>query len=185
MPKSVLRRRLLAHFGKHGASATVRPEGVDDLELSWRDSEGTILTQFVQVKKPREDRATNPTNLPWTLPDITRDLIPGAFAHLKGNCWHQDWVLGDNLSSDALQLLDAGKYAPAQKPELYWSTVHLLARHATLSSRLLDPSTRKAVINWKLSPELSLDYQFRNIPLDERFRTRTGVADFYLDGGNV
>ena len=176
---------LLTHFGKHGASATVRPEGVDDLELSWRDSEGTILTQFVQVKKPREDRATNPTNLPWTLPDITRDLIPGAFAHLKGNCWQQDWVLGDNLSADALQLLDAGKYAPTQKPELYWSTVHLLARQATLSSRLLDPSTRKALMNWRLSPNClsttnsSMSHLTKDFGQELELRISVSMAETY------
>ena len=143
---------LLTHFAKHGASATVRPEGVDDLELSWKDSEGTILTRFVQAKKPREDQATNPINRPWTLADVTRDLIPDSFAHLMGNCWQQDWVLGDDLSADAFRLLDAGKYAPTQTPKLYWWTVHLLARRETLASRPLDRGTRNALMRWKLSP---------------------------------
>ena len=75
---------LLAHFGKHGASATVRPEGVDDLELSWRDSEGTILTQFVQVKKPREDRATNPTKSSLDTSRHYPGLDPRRFRASKG-----------------------------------------------------------------------------------------------------
>ena len=176
---------LLTHFGKHGASATVRPEGLDDIELSWKDSEGTTLRQFVQVKKPREDRATNPTNRPWTLQDITRELIPGAFAHLKGNCWQQDWVLGDNVSADALHLLDAGAYAPTQTPKLYWSTVHRLARQETLSSARLDSPTRNALMKWRLSPSCLLTASSAMFHLAQDFgqelerRTSVSVAETY------
>lgn len=176
---------LLTHFAKHGASATVRPEGVDDLELSWKDSEGAILTQFVQVKKAREDQATNPINRPWTLADVTRDLIPGSFAHLMGNCWQQDWVLGDDLSADALRLLDAGKYAPTQTPKLYWWTVHLLARRETLASSPLDRGTRNALMRWKLSPsclsttDSAMSHLTKDFGQELERRTLVSMAETY------
>ena len=88
---------LLTFFEEHRASGTVRPEGIDDLELAWCDSAESMQKRFVQVKKPREDNATNPTNSPWTLPEVTRELIPGTLSRLKGNTWQQDWILGDEL----------------------------------------------------------------------------------------
>ena len=142
---------LMKHFGEHVASGTVRPEGIDDLELSWNDSDGSIRKRFVQVKKPREDTATNPTNLPWTVADITNDLLPGALSHLKGNTWQQDWILGDELSSEALSLLAAGKCAPTQVPEPYWITVHRLARRNVLPRRILNARTRELLTKWRPS----------------------------------
>ena len=64
---------LITHFAEHGPSSTVRPEGVDDLELTWSEGSGPSQTRFVQVKKPREDRATNPTGAPL---DTRRDHKP-------------------------------------------------------------------------------------------------------------
>ena len=88
---------LMTHFQEHGASSSVRPEGIDDLELTWIAPGGAVQKRFVQVKKPREDAATKPTDSPWSLGEVTRELIPGTLGRLEGNSWKQHWILGDAL----------------------------------------------------------------------------------------
>ena len=148
---------LITHFDEHGSSATVRPEGIDDLDLAWIDAEGFAQKRFVQVKKPREDAATTPTDAPWTLPGITTHLIPGTLSRLKDNEWEQVWILGDAVSADAQSLVAAGNDAAVLVPQLYWLTVHRLARNKILALASLDNSVRNQLANWRPSAELLAD----------------------------
>ena len=144
---------LITHFEKYGPSGRVRPEGVDDLELTWTTSDGAVQKQFVQIKKPREDAATNPTNKPWTLADVTSELMPGAVLRMKGNTWKQHWILGDRLSEDARRLLAAGTDAATQVAQLYWLTVHRLARSSIPDHSTMDPGQQKKLNTWLPSLE--------------------------------
>ena len=145
---------LITHFDENGLSGRVRPEGIDDLELTWTTSDGTFQKQFVQIKKPREDAATNPTNKPWTLAEITRELIPGTVLRMKGNTWKQFWILGDRLSTDARSLLAAGNDAATQVPQLYWPTVHRLARPSIPDSSTIDLRQLNRLRSWLPRSEL-------------------------------
>lgn len=166
---------LLTFFEEHRASGTVRPEGIDDLELAWCDSAGLTQKRFVQVKKPREDNATNPTNEPWTLAQITKDLIPGTLDRLKGNAWQQHWILGDELRQEAFSLVDAGEYAPIQVPKHYWLTIHRLARIKVLDSRSLDSSKREILMNWTPSSEILTDFNVA-VRLTEEFGRKLEIG---------
>ena len=145
---------LMTHFQENGASSTVRPEGIDDLDLAWSDSNGSVQKRFVQVKKPREDIATNPTGAPWTLAEVTTDLLPGTLTRLKGNTWEQLWVLGDDLSPEVHSLVNAGIHAPTQLPTIYWLTVHRLARSQVLARATLNATGRSRLMKWKPSSQL-------------------------------
>ena len=145
---------LIAHFHEHGPSSTVRPEGLDDLELSWTASDDTSRRRFVQVKKPREDTATNPTGLRWRLAEATEELLPGTLRRLTGNTWEQYWVLGDDLAEDARCLFVAGNEAATREPQLYWSTVHRLAKQNITTRVSLDDTKRRQIVNWRPTSEL-------------------------------
>lgn len=165
---------LLTHFAEHGPSSTVRPEGVDDLELTWSARAGHSQTRFVQVKKPREDRATNPTGAPWTLAEITNDLIPDTLRRLSGSTWEQHWILGDNVSNEAQDLLSARNKAPAQVPSLYWLTVHRLARRGITLDRPLDEADRRWFLNWRPNPEFVTEPRAAILYLVEDFAQNLG-----------
>ena len=138
---------LITYFKEHGPSSTVRPEGLDDLELSWTASDGTPRKRFVQVKKPREDTAANPTGLRWTLAEATRELMPGTLRRLNGNTWEQHWVLGDDLADDVRRLFSVGDEAATREPELYWSTVHNLAKQTINVGMSLTATKRRKIMN--------------------------------------
>ena len=140
---------LITHFDEHGSSCSVRPEGLDDLELTWETSDGPVRKRFVQVKKPREDSATTPKRTPWTLADITRELMPGALLRLKGNTWEQHWILGDGLSTDVRNLLTAGNDAATEVPTLYWLTVHRLARPRISIGDCMEEGKRHLLNRWR------------------------------------
>ena len=150
---------LIAHFDEHGPSSTVRPEGLDDLELSWTASDDTPRKRFVQVKKPREDTATNPTGLRWRLAEATEELLPGTLRRLTGNTWEQYWVLGDDLAEDARCLFVAGDEAATREPQLYWSTVHRLAKQnittRVRASTILATPNNELASNFRESPRIS------------------------------
>ena len=163
---------LLTFFGEQRASGSVRPEGMDDLEFAWEDSAGSTQRRFVQVKKPREDNATNPTNLAWSLAQIISDLIPDTLNRLKGNSWRQDWILGDGLSQEAFNLVDAGKQAPVRVTEIYWQTVHLLARNKVLAHQRLDDGIRGTLMNWRPAPELLTNSDAALSHMEEEFGSK-------------
>lgn len=148
---------LINHFDKHGPSSIVRPEGIDDLELSWTASDDTVRKRFIQVKKPREDRAASPTGRRWTLADVTRELIPGTLRRLNGNTWEQYWILGDDLADDARRLFTVGDQAATREPTLYWSTVHGLAKQNIAVRVSLDHTIPSQMTKWRPSFELPLN----------------------------
>lgn len=145
---------LITHFRKHGRAARVRPEGIDDLDLAWNDSNGLAQKRFVQVKKPREDYAANPTGAPWKLAEVITDLLPGTIMRLKGNTWEQVWILGDDVSSEVRSLVDAGEQAPTTLPKIYWLTIHRLARSQALADGSLDATSRTQLMRWKPSSKV-------------------------------
>ena len=145
---------LMTHFQEHGPRSTVRPEGIDDLDLAWNDSNGSLQKRFVQVKKPREDMAANPIGASWSLAEVTTDLLPGTLTRLKDNTWEQLWILGDDLSPEVRSLVDAGIHAPTQLPTIYWLTVHRLARSQVLARVTLDPTSKSRLTSWRPSSQL-------------------------------
>ena len=160
---------LITHFDEHGSSATVRPEGMDDLDLTWTDAEGVVQKRFIQVKKPREDAATKPTGSPWTLADITAELIPGTLSRLKDNEWEQVWILGDEVTADVQNLVASGKDAATLVPQLYWLTVHRLAKPRSIALLSVDHFVRNQLMNWRPSAELLTDPYLKIPQLVEAF----------------
>lgn len=140
---------LMTHFQEHGASSSVRPEGIDDLELTWIAPSGAVQKRFVQVKKPREDAATKPTHSPWTLGEVIKELIPGTLRRLEGNAWTQHWILGDEIQDDVLSLVAAGSNAVTLVPHLYWLTVHCLARNQVAVGAALESHKRRHLMSWR------------------------------------
>ncbi|WP_287881878.1 HEAT repeat domain-containing protein [Aquitalea sp.] len=147
---------LLDHFELHGLSASVRPEGEDDLDLRWTDA-GVGCSRFVQVKKPTEDVQARPNPSPWSLTDIVRELLPDAIARLTGNDHEQVWVLGDEVDAMGRGLFDAGPEGPAKTPDAYWTVIHGLARK---EAQLLLPAgsaVAKAASRWFAPKSLPTD----------------------------
>ncbi|MCY4557716.1 MAG: hypothetical protein OXF79_15315 [Chloroflexi bacterium] len=161
---------LMTHFKEHGPCSTVRPEGVDDLDLAWNDSNGFVQKRFVQVKKPREDMAANPIGASWTLAEVTTDLLPGTLTRLKDNTWEQLWILGDDLTPEARSLVDAGIHAPTKLPKLYWLTVHRLARSQVLARANLDATIKSRLMRWKPSSLLGSNTKEAISSIFEEFR---------------
>ena len=90
---------------------------------------------------------------PWTLAEITNHLIPDTLRRLSGNVWEQHWILGDNLSTDAQDLLSARANAPTRVPFLYWFTVHRLAKRKITFDTALDDIDRRRFMNWRPNPK--------------------------------
>ena len=80
--------------------------------------------------------------------------MPGTLRRLNGNTWEQHWVLGDDLADDVRRLFSVGDEAATREPELYWSTVHNLAKQTTNVGVSLTATKRRKIMNWRPSPEL-------------------------------
>lgn len=154
---TVILDRLLAHFDAHGAGATARPEGTDDLDLAWIATDGVLHRRFEQIKKPREDRDLNPTGRPWTLAAVAGDLLPDALFHLEGNTHEQVWILGDEVEDEVTTLVAAGRAAPTRVPAAYWRAVHLLARDETLKVTAAEAGVRRRLLRWSVPSDLPPD----------------------------
>src|SRR5882672_7271219 len=72
---TVILDRLFDHFDHHGPSAKARPEGIDDLDLSW-NADTAEHRRYEQIKKPTEDRDGNLNPTPWTLAAAIEELLP-------------------------------------------------------------------------------------------------------------
>lgn len=154
---TVILDRLFAHFDAHGADATVRPEGIDDLDLAWMTADGIQHRRFEQIKKPREDRDLNPTDRPWTLTAVAADLLPDALRHLKGNTHKQVWILGDEVEAEVATFVAAGREAPTRVPAAYWRAIHLLARDETLKVKAVEAGVRRRLLRWSIPSNLPLE----------------------------
>lgn len=168
---TVILDRLFAHFDAHGPDARVRPEGADDLDLEWTDSDGSLRQRFEQIKKPHEDCAANATPTAWTLADAARDLVPGALRNLDGNAHEQVWILGDEVDTEVARLIEAGLAAPSHVPTAYWRLVHLLARDEAMKA-FQKSTVRNQLMRWPLPAILSTTPSVALIQLSEGFRQR-------------
>ncbi|WP_316186685.1 MULTISPECIES: HEAT repeat domain-containing protein [unclassified Bradyrhizobium] len=139
---------LFDHFDGKGQSARVRPEGHEDIDLTWQ--EGSVERRhYFQIKKPREDNQGNLKPSPWTLVEAVDELLPNTIKNLCGNLYEQTWILGD-LVSDALQsLLNWGADAPLRAADVYWTALHLLVRDEVIKKSDLDKSTRNQLLRWR------------------------------------
>ncbi|MDF2435493.1 MAG: hypothetical protein JWP44_5124 [Mucilaginibacter sp.] len=147
---------LFDHFERHGPSASVRPEGEDDLDLRWTDA-GVDRRRFVQVKKPTEDAQARPIPSPWSLTDIVRELLPDAVARLTGNDHEQVWVLGDEIAAPIRALFENVPEAPTKTTNVYWTVIHGLARKE--AQVLLPPGSAaaRAASRWHVPQILPTD----------------------------
>jgi hypothetical protein len=139
---TVILSRLLDHFEQYGATALARPEGKDDLDLSWAVN-GAAHHRHEQVKKPAEDRSGKRTPKPWTVAKAIKDLMPATISHLSGNFDTQIWILGDTVNADLQSLVAAGRNAPNATAKAYWAVVHGLARNEATETVDFAPSVRQ------------------------------------------
>ncbi|MHB9112956.1 MAG: hypothetical protein ACYC4D_10110 [Thermoleophilia bacterium] len=144
---------LFHHFEHHGPSASVRPEGEDDLELRWTDAD-VDRRCFVQVKKPKEDALARPNPSPWSLADIVRELLPDALVHIADNNDEQIWVLGDTVDALVRRLFDAGLETPFQTTCAYWTVVHRLARTEATTLLSSGSAVAQAASRWQVPDNL-------------------------------
>jgi hypothetical protein len=149
---TVILDRLFDHFDRHGQAARARPEGLDDLDLSWK-ADGVERRRYEQIKKPREDNDGNLNPTPWTLSRVIEELLPNTIAHLSGNAFTQVWIVGDRIDNEVSSLLDAGERGPIDHAGPYWSTVHGLARDYVISAVNLQRSVRQKLRRWSV-PDL-------------------------------
>jgi hypothetical protein len=147
---------LFKHFALYGSSAKARPEGLDDLDLSWIDGD-TENKQYIQIKKPAENNSGELKPTPWTLPLTVKDLLPKAIKNLSGNDHTQLWVLGDKVDDSMSSLINAQDKAPSSVPQIYWSAVHGLARNKALPKIKLNKTEMGSLTRWKVPTNLSID----------------------------
>ena len=149
---------LFDHFDHHGPSASVRPEGEDDLDLRWTDA-GVERRRFIQVKKPTEDAKACPNPSPWSLTDISRELLPDAITRLTGNNHEQVWVLGDAVAAPVREFFDAGANALHETTDSYWTVIHGLARSEAQKLLTARSSAANAASHWRMPNSLPTDPQ--------------------------
>ncbi len=183
---TVILDRLLSHFEEHGAGASVRPEGVDDLDLTWTDTDGSLEQRFEQIKKLREDQDVQPTGDAWTLAEVASDLIPSAIAHLVGNACQQVWILGDRVDSEVTSLVAAGQSAPSLVPNAYWRVINRLARDVALRAAEVPLTARRRLVRWAVPTDLAPDPNQAQVRVTTMFRQRASalgadalIADAY------
>ncbi|MEK1972780.1 hypothetical protein WOB87_06695 [Vibrio parahaemolyticus] len=145
---TVILDKLFQHFEQYKSCAKARPEGLDDLDLSWND-DGTEHKQFIQIKKPAESNSGEPKPTPWTLSLIAKELLPNAIKNLSGNDHTQLWIVGDSVNDSVSLLINTGDKAPTSATQEYWSVVHSLARNKVLSKIKPEKKARGQLVNWK------------------------------------
>lgn len=142
----VILDQLFDHFDQHADDARARPEGKDDLDLVWTES-GLDRCRHVQVKKPRETDQGVPQERPWRLSEVADELLPNTLDQLATSNSQQAWILGDTVQPQVRRLVAAGSTAADREADLYWSTVHLLARAAILDQ--LPGGQRRSLLKWR------------------------------------
>jgi hypothetical protein len=153
---TVILDRLFDHFDRHGPEAWVRPEEVDDLDLTWT-ADATERRRYEQIKKPTEDRDGNLNPTPWTLAAAIDELFPNTIDHLSGNNDEQIWIVGDQVDRALSSLVDAGENAPVAAARAYWSVVHGCARNAAVGAGSIEPAVRRKLKQWRIPADLPAD----------------------------
>jgi hypothetical protein len=169
---TVILDRLFTHFDEHGTGAWVRPEGADDLDLTWVADDGSPHLRFEQIKKRHEDQDGNPTGEAWTLARVAGELIPSALAKLDRNTHEQGWILGDEVGAEVTELIAAGSLAPSRVPAAYWRVIHILARDEALNAISVDANVRHRLVRWPVPSDLPPDPDAAFALLVEGFRQR-------------
>lgn len=180
---------LFEHFDTHGASARVRPEGEDDLDLKWENTDGSSCQKFIQIKKPREDSNNyTPTNEAWTLSEIAKQLIPGALRNLANNPYQQIWLLGDNIETEIEALVAAGNSSPQDAPNSYWLLIHLLSRIKPLKRSSISKKDKTKLMRWRPKATLFSKPDTAEAELVKTYTQRlsevssdTDIINIYLD----
>ncbi|WP_219704203.1 HEAT repeat domain-containing protein [Marinomonas lutimaris] len=144
---------LFEHFDRRGPSAQARPEGIEDLDLSWTEG-ATEHRQYFQIKKPTEKNDGNLNPKPWTLSSTVKKLLPNAITNLSGNGHHLVWVVGDVFENSIPSLINSDD-APTQVPQLYWEVIHCLAKNYASDAISLDSKLQIKIQNWKIPSNLS------------------------------
>ncbi|MCR8715070.1 HEAT repeat domain-containing protein [Stenotrophomonas indicatrix] len=137
---------LFDHFDRYGPDARVRPEGVDDVDLIWREN-GVDRHCYVQIKKPRETKDGLAKGERWRLAEVAKELLPDTLDQLLGNDSRKIWILGDGVQDDVVRLVAAGTSAAEAESELYWSVVHLLSRATVLAN--IRGACRDTLLRWR------------------------------------
>lgn len=150
---TVILDRLFDHFDRYGSAAQARPEGLDDLDLSWT-VDAVEHRRYEQIKKPTEDCDGNLNPTPWTLSAAIRELLPNTITQLSGNNYKQIWIVGDDVDNTVSSLVNAGANAPIDATGQYWAAVHGLARNDALSAIKLEQSIRQKLLRWRIPTDL-------------------------------
>ncbi|WP_377807922.1 hypothetical protein ABNQ38_14670 (plasmid) [Azospirillum sp. A29] len=145
---TVILDRIFGHFDQHGEEAEVRPEGDDDLDLTWMVG-ALKRRRYLQIKKPSEDQDGNPKPTVWTLLDVIAELLPNTIKRLSGNADEQVWILGNEVDPAVQALVDAGAHAPTALSGSYWKAVHGLARNEALIALKPKAEVRKKLLHWR------------------------------------
>jgi hypothetical protein len=187
---TVILDRLFDHFDRNGPEARARPEGADDLDLSW-SKDAVEHRRYEQIKKPREDNQGNRTPRALTLAEVVDELLPNTIAHLSGNDDEQAWIVGDEVNDEVRSLL--GSQSCAFLPHAYYRALHLLARRDAIDAPGLDHTLRSRLQRWQPPDNLSAtadtlrsltqafgDFvQSIGAPRDVADRYRTRAADLH------
>ena len=173
---TVVLDRLLDHFERHGLAAQVRPEGADDLDLSWIEN-ATEYRRYEQIKKEREDDEGNRKPAPWTLTDAINELLPNTITRLLGNSCQQVWIVGDEIHKDVKDLIQAGFDAPTVAGKPYWTVVHRLARNDAIEGTRGPQRTK--LQQWRVPDDLASD------PANALSRMVREFADFSAKAGGA
>lgn len=147
---------LFDHFDQHGPSAQARPEGVDDLDLTWTSGDQEHI-RYIQIKKPREDNEGKLKPGPWTLSEVVRELLPNTINHLWDNSAEQTWIAGDEFHVEVTSLVSAGLNAPIAPETPYWQAVHALARNEALKTGKVKDPTQQSLRKWRVPENMPSD----------------------------
>lgn len=151
---TVILDRLFNHFEHHGLSAKARPEGMDDLDLSWTE-EGIEYREYIQIKKPTENKSGELNPTPWKLAEVVRDLLPKAITQLLGNKHRQLWIVGDKFDDSVSSLINAHSNAPIEASQPYWETVHILAKKEAIGAVETNKCIKNKISHWKIPSNIS------------------------------
>jgi hypothetical protein len=151
---TVILDRLFDHFDRNGPKARARPEGDDDLDLSWI-KDAVEHRRYQQIKKPREDNQGNRTPRAWTLSEACDELLPNTITNLSGNAYEQVWIVGDEVTEEVRSLL--GSRSDASFIKAYFRALHLLVRDEAVNTLGVDNSLRRQLLRWQPPANLPTD----------------------------
>ena len=169
----VILDQLFDHFDQHPGGARARPEGQDDLDLIWAEN-GLERRRHVQVKKPRATGQGTLKKQPWRLSEVAEELLPNALDQLATVSSQQVWILGDTVDPEVRRLVEAGNAAANREADLYWSSVHRMARAEILDE--LSGTKRRSALKWSFKRPPNVANEARDL-LIAAYGKILGAAD--------